>query len=191
MRRGNRLEIQLILEAKSGGRSAEGLARSYQTVKAMSQGDQIELFRFIRDEYRHTLDDYLRNNYPEAYSDYIARRFNELPQELLLDVLTHSQFRRGPGGRILTSEVGGQVRRDIERLHGSTIRIDGQPVEVVAGPARTQFLAALPEDVDADFILKSLQEMDYIVDISRFPVSQSDLVSLTEELASRLAIIPL
>ncbi len=205
--RGGRLEVKLVLEAKSGARTAEGLARDVETVRKMARAQRLELFREIREEYRNALEDYIRTNYPEAIAAYKARTslappnltsradkfeelpFSALPEDLIIDVATHPRFRRGEAGRILTSGQGGQVTRDIERSFQGGIRVDGaeKTVAVTAGPQSTRFIAAVPEDVDTQFIQESLAQLGYGIDAARFPISAEDIVSLTTELAARIS----
>jgi hypothetical protein len=196
--RGGKLEILTVLEAKSGARSAEGLARDVESVRSMSRPQRIELFRYIRDEYRVAVGEYIRKVYPQHFEAYraapgLARTtgklpFTELPDEVIIDVATHPSFRRGTKGAIFTSGQGGQVTRDVERAFEGGIRIDGaeKVIPTTAGPQSTRFIGAVPEDVDTNFIQSSLGALNYNVDIMRFGISQDDIVNLATELAARI-----
>jgi hypothetical protein len=81
---------------------------------------------------------------------------------------------RGLRRTVTQAELGGQVRKDIERLAPGVrpdlneavhafddegivrILIDGVPTEVRMSPTRTRFVGALPSDVPSDRIARDL-----------------------------------
>jgi hypothetical protein len=192
VRRGNKLEIVMVFEAKSGRRSAGGLAWSAQTVKSMSKDDKLLLFNFIRGEFPEQLQKYLSDKHPDVAKLFKLSKGEEtrliletglprtadpkvvtarveairsaIPDDVLVDVARHPDFRRSVDGWIKVTEEGGQVRRNVERLYhnedarSQTIDIDGKPIEVVLSPTRTQFRGVVPQDVETEKIAEALGE---------------------------------
>jgi hypothetical protein len=87
------------------------------------------------------------------------------------------------------SELGGQVRRDIERLADSSIMIGALKVPVKVSPKTTKFFGVLPNDVKAATITQQLVDAG----VSNFEVigvnlSQGELKSASKQLADSLKI---
>ena len=217
VRRGDKLEILVVLEAKSGRGSAGGLAWSAQTVKRMSKGDKLELFNFIRDEYPKELQDYLASTHPDVAKLFKLTRGEDprlivqtglprtakpqtviekveaihdaIPDDVLVDVALQPQFRRSADGWIKVTEEGGQVRRDVERLHEArAVDIDGKATEVVLSPTRTQLRGVVPQDVDLEKISTVLGEKGakYAFKEDALAIDAQQLIDLAEAMNTQL-----
>ncbi len=226
LRRGDKLQILVIFEAKSGEGSASGLVSTVQTVRSMKDADKLELFNYIRDEMPEQLYQYLNKNHPTVASSFrlvqkegpkleviisagskaskedvmaevVAAR-SKIPSDVLTDVGTASEFRRNAEGWIKTTEIGGQVRRDVERIYqalgaspagrqkGARITIDGRESEAVLQPSRVQFRGVVPHDVDTDYIEKTLTGLGYRFESEGMSIGSQDLIGLTEALNAQL-----
>ena len=217
VRRGDKLEILVIFEAKSGQGSTGGLVSSVQTVRSMKDADKLELFNYIRDEMPEQLQRYLAEHHPSTLSTFrmiqdegprlvVSRgtvemqqaALNKIPSDVLVDVATTPEFRRSAEGWIKTTELGGQVRRDVERAYeafgtspagrqrGGVIKIDGQEAEAILRPSRVQFKGVVPNDVDTDYIEKTLTGLGYRFESEGMSIAGQDLIDLTEALNAQL-----
>jgi hypothetical protein len=226
VRNGDKFEILVIFEAKSGQKSARGLALSVQTVKSMKHDDKLELFNFIRGEMPEQLFQFLKTHYPSIASSFkltvgkkprlvvqtnlgphaskevIIAKVNKILKKIdtedLNIITTNPMFRQSAEGLIKTTEIGGQIRRDIERVYGLTetskarsqkgtlITIDGKEIEAFLNPSGVQFRGVVPSDVNTDYIEKTLTGLGYHFESESMPITREDLIKLTKALKAQL-----
>lgn len=230
--RGGKLEILVIFEAKSGRGSAGGLVSTVQTVKSMKDADKLELFNFIRGEMPEQLYKYLSDKHPDvaklfelvpgkkprlnvrtglgskATREEAIEAVNairaKIPSDVLYNVGTATEFRRSVDGWIKTTEIGGQVRRDVERIYdafgtsavgrqkGAKITIDGRETEVIVRPSQVQFKGVVPKDVDTSYIEKTLagtgteKGLGYRYKTEALSIESQEVIDLTEALNAQL-----
>ena len=81
------------------------------------------------------------------------------------------------------SELGGQVRRDVERLaDGAKIRVGTQILPVRISPTRTKFFGVLPRDVAASTIEQQLKDSGFAYEILGVNLRSKDLKDIAAKL---------
>ncbi|MBD7919947.1 DUF4157 domain-containing protein [Cellulomonas sp. Sa3CUA2] len=157
------LELVTVLEAKSGRGAAQGLRSASSGI-----GDPEEFARFLIEENRDAVLRVLRKNGLTADAQAVARGGEELSDAAIEAVAADKSLRR----LVTQAELGGQVRKDVERLAPSTsslddvaseldevpaqILVDGMPTTVRMSPTRTRFVGVVPQDVPTDAITAAL-----------------------------------
>ncbi|MHB0969381.1 MAG: pre-toxin TG domain-containing protein [Thermoanaerobaculia bacterium] len=153
------LEIAAVFEAKAGRRAARELSLTSGSISSLSADARAELRAFARDVWREERAEALA----------AARPFNR----------TIEQIER----EFIQSELGGQVRRDIERLtQMPQIRVAGSLLPVRLSPTRTKFFGVLPRDVNRSLIERELRDSGFSFEIIGADISQRDLRSIAAEL---------
>jgi hypothetical protein len=157
------LEIVTVLEAKAG-RSA---ARELQSISD-GIGDPEEFCRFMIEEARDGVLRVLRAN---DLTDDVARVLHDSP-DLSEQAVEAIAGDRGLRRLVTQAELGGQFRRDIERLAPGVsddmsvaghldeipteILVDGVPTTVRLSPTNTHFVGAVPSDVPTGGISRAM-----------------------------------
>ncbi len=131
---GDKLQIVAVFECKAGKSASRELSRA-----AMSRG---ELSKDAEKELRSYAGDILE----------------ELQEQARLEGRTVTDTVESIMKEVQLSELGGQVRRDIERLADSTIMIGSTKMPVKVSPKTTKFFGIIPNDVKADTITKQLTD---------------------------------
>lgn len=162
---GDKLQIVAVFECKAGKSASRELSRA-----AMSRG---ELSKAAEQELRAYAKDVL----------------GELKEQARLEGRTITDTVESIMKEVKLSELGGQVRRDIERLADSSIMIGALKVPVKVSPKTTKFFGVLPNDVKAATITQQLVDAG----VSNFEVigvnlSQGELKSASKQLADSLKI---
>ncbi|MGW6335883.1 hypothetical protein [Nocardia rhamnosiphila] len=80
------------------------------------------------------------------------------------------------------SELGGQVRRDIERLSNAQIRVGTETFTTTLSATRTKFFGILPRDVRVATIEKQLKESGFSYEIIGADIKAKDLAAIGEKL---------
>jgi len=169
------LEIAAVFEAKAGRRAARELSLASGSISSLSQGERAELRAYAKDVLREQ----------RAAAQEAGQPFNK----------TLEQVER----EVALSELGGQVRRDIERLAENAngtlaeLRIGSDLIRVRLSPTRTKFFGVLPRDVNRSVIERELREARFSFEIVGVDISQRDLRSAAGEmvpLATNIAAAP-
>lgn len=158
------LELVTVLEAKAGRSAAQGLRTASKGI-----GDPEEFARFVIEENRTAVVAVLRRANLHAEAEAVARGGETLSDAAIEAVSADKGLRR----TVTQGELGGQVRRDVERLSPNTtnlddvashldevptqILVDGVPTTVRISPTNTRFVGVVPTDVPTDAITASLR----------------------------------
>jgi hypothetical protein len=158
------LELVTVLEAKAGKSAAQGLMTASKGI-----GDPEEFARFVIEENRAAVVNVLRRANLTAEAEAVARGGETLSDAAIEAVSADKGLRK----TVTQAELGGQVRRDIERLSPNTtnlddlaphldevptqILVDGVPTTVRISPTNTRFVGVVPNDVATDAITASLR----------------------------------
>jgi hypothetical protein len=167
------LDILAIFEAKAGRSAARELAHASSSVSSMSVAERAELRAFARDvlRSRNARARRLGRSIPTTESE-INEALNSIESE------------------IIKSERGGQVRRDIERLHAN---VDGTLAEVLVGsegirvrvsPKRTKVFGVLPKNVPSAGLEQNLRELGYQFEVLGMNVTDKELIDLSQTLST-------
>ena len=148
------LEIVTVLEAKAG-RAAAGELRSISE----GIGDAEEFCRYMIEEAKGDVVRVLRANDLADDLAKVARGSVDLSEEAIAAVAKDPKLRK----TVVQAELGGQFRRDVERLAPGVsddmsaaghidevpteILVDGVPTRVRISPNNTHFVGAVPSDV--------------------------------------------
>lgn len=158
------LEVAAIFEAKAGRRAARELSLASNSISSLSAADRAELRSYARDVLREQ----------RAAAQEAGKPFNKTLEEVEREVAL--------------SELGGQVRRDIERLSKNAdgtlaqIRIGSNLLPVSLSPTRTKFFGVLPKDVNRSLIESELREGGFNFEIIGVDITQRDLRSIAGEM---------
>ena len=161
--------IVAIFEAKAGPAAARELRVSQGSISALSAADRAELRAVARDEFRERA----------AIARRAGRPFPPRPEQQMIEEIEREISQR---------ESGGQVGRDIERLHpnedGTPTRllIGGEEVAVHASSKKTKFFGVLPKDVRAGTIERDLQGLGYQFEALGMDITSADLIELAQKL---------
>jgi hypothetical protein len=131
---GDKLQIVAVFECKAGKSASRELSRA-----AMSRG---ELTKDAEKELRSYAQDILEELQDQARLE--GRTVTDTVESIMKEVQL--------------TELGGQVRRDIERLADSTIMIGSTKMPVKVSPKTTKFFGVIPNDAKADTITKQLAD---------------------------------
>jgi hypothetical protein len=168
-REGGVLKLVAIFEAKSGSGAARELRLTAGvSVDKLPPAARAELRAYARDVMRSRAIRARRAGEP----------FPTKPDEIekLIDEIER---------KIARSELGGQVTRDIERLHENA---DGTLVQVVIGgerapvqisPTRTRVFGLLPKDVKPGAMAQTLKDQGYSFEVFGMNVTEKELVELS------------
>ncbi|MFB8229074.1 hypothetical protein [Cellulosimicrobium sp. NPDC055967] len=183
------LDVVTVVEAKAGPSAAQGLRRT-----ASELGDPEEFARFVIEQERSRVVTVLRTAGLGADADAVARGAVGV-SDAAVDAIAREQSLR----RVVTqAELGGQVRRDVERLAPGaddagdvvTILVDGAPTPVRLSPTRTRFVGALPSDVPAAAIEADLARQGFSYATLPVDVPAARVTALAERLATVVAAAP-
>jgi hypothetical protein len=190
------LELVTVLEAKAGRSAAQGLKSASKGI-----GDPEEFARFVIEENRGAVVRSLRKAGLTADADAVAKGGETLSEAAIEAVAADKNLRK----TIIQAELGGQVRRDVERLAPSTsmedvashlddevpaqILVDGVPTTVRMSPTRTRFVGVVPEDVGTDAITKALQD-DFNFTALQTGGKAADITARAEQLIAAQAPPP-
>jgi len=164
------IEIVAVFEAKSGKDAARELRFASKSISKFTKAERAELRAHAKDMHRE-----LRDAAKDAGKPF-KMKIEEIERE------------------IIRKELGGQIRRDIERLFEMPqIRIGSNFVSIHISPTRTKFFGILPKDVNRSLIEHDLRECGFKFEIIGADISQRDLRSITSEmvpLATTIANAP-
>ena len=160
------LEIAAVFEAKAGRHAARELSRARGGRSSLTEVQRAELRAYARDVWREQ-----RAAAQEAGQPFDA---------------TIEQIER----EVALSEVGGQVRRDIERLAQNAggplteIRVGTELLPVRISPTNTKFFGVLPRDVNRSLIERELEASGFSFEIIGVDIGQRDLRTIASEMVS-------
>ncbi len=179
------LEIHVVIEAKAGASSAQGLRRVSDGI-----GVPEEFARFVIEQERGAVVKLLRKNGLEADAKLAEAGRPGISDAALELIATDKSMRRA----VTQAELGGQVRKDVERLapgadDGDRIQIliDGQATWVRLSPTRTRFVGAVPAGVKTDAIEASLRGEGFNFRAAQFGPEAQDLAALAQRLIDAAA----
>ncbi|GAB3146723.1 hypothetical protein GCM10027290_28930 [Micromonospora sonneratiae] len=188
------MEIVTVLEAKAGRSAAQGLRTTSHGI-----GDPEEFARFMIEENRSGVVRALRDAGLPGEAQQVAAGGRQLSEAAIEAVTADRRLRRA----ITQAELGGQVRRDVERLSPSVgdgaevaahldevpaqILVDGVPTTVRISPTRTRFVGAVPQDVPMDAITGSLRREGFSFEPLAVGERAADLTARAERLAEQAA----
>ena len=158
------LEIVGIFEAKAGRRAARELSLASGSISSLSKADRAELRAYAKDVLREQ----------RAVAQDVGKPFKKTLDEVEREVAL--------------SELGGQVRRDIERLSQNAdntlaqIRVGADLMPARLSPTRTKFFGVLPRDVSPSLIERELRDGGFSFEILGVDMKQRDLKSIAEKL---------
>lgn len=157
-RDGERLMIAVVFEAKAGKRCARELSLKRGTLSSLTDAERKELRANAKDVWREQRDTALAAGKP------FKKTLDDVEKEYAL------------------SELGGQVRRDVERLTDAEVRVGTETFPVTISPTRTKFFGVLPRDVRAATIEKELKEAGFNYEIIGADIRSKDLVAAGDKL---------
>lgn len=170
-RDGEELVIAAVFEAKAGKHAARELSFKRGGLSSLTDAERTELRANAKDVWREQRD--------------AARAAGKPFKKTLEDVEKEYAL----------SELGGQVRRDIERLGAdegglARIRVAGQEIAARISPTRTKFFGVLPKDVRAGTIEAQLKEGGFAYEILGVDIKSAalkDVAAKLQPLAEKLA----
>ena len=158
-RDGQKLVIAAVFEAKAGKQAARELSLKSGGMSSLTKAERQELRANAKDVWREQRDEALAAGKPYKKS------LEDVEKEYAL------------------SELGGQVRRDVERLaDGARIRVGTETFGVTISPTRTKFFGVLPRDARAATIEKQLKESGFSYEIIGADIKSKDLAAIGEKL---------
>jgi hypothetical protein len=191
------LEIVTVLEAKAGRSAAQGLRSASKGI-----GDPEEFARFVIEENRAAVVRVLRRANLTADADAVARGGETLSEAAIEAVAADKGLRK----LVTQAELGGQIRKDVERLSPNVseaeglaphldevpaqILVDGVPTTVRISPTRTRFVGVVPEDVATDAITRSLQDEGFSFAAMQTGGTAADLTRRAERLIAEAGPAP-
>lgn len=152
------LVIAAVFEAKAGKSAARELSLKNGGISSLTKAERQELRANAKDVWREQREEALAAGKP------FKKTLDEVEKEYAL------------------SELGGQVRRDIERLFGAQIRVGTEIFKTTLSPTRTKFFGVLPRDVRAATIEKQLKESGFSYEIIGADIKAKDLAAIGEKL---------
>jgi hypothetical protein len=188
------LELVTVLEAKAGRSAAQGLRTASKGI-----GDPEEFARFVIEENRAAVVSVLRRANLHAEAAAVERGGETLSDAAIEVVSADKGLRR----TVTQGELGGQVRRDVERLSPNTtdlddiaphldemptqILVDGVPTTVRISPTNTRFVGVVPNDVPTDAITASLRGEGFNFTAMQTGGRAADITARAERLAAERA----
>jgi Pre-toxin TG len=164
------LVIAAVFEAKAGANAARELSIKRASLSTLTDAERAELRANAKDVWREQRD----------AARLAGRRFTKTVEDVEKEYAL--------------SELGGQVRRDVERLaDGATVSVGGQASKVRISPTRTKFFGVLPRDVRASTIEKQLKDAGFMYEILGVDLRSSELKDIAaklQPLADKLAQAP-
>lgn len=160
------LRIVAIFEAKAGQSGVRELRLASESLSAEARA---ELRSYARDIYRSEV----------AQARRAGRHLPRQPSEEKLVEIER---------QVNLSEQGGQVMRDIERLHvndgesSTTLFIGGEKTRVFASPQTTKFFGVLPKDVRPGSLERDLRALGYRFEVLGMNITAQDLIDLAQKL---------
>jgi hypothetical protein len=170
-RQGDELVIAAVFEAKAGKNAARELSLKRDSLSSLTDGERLELRANAKEVWLEGRAE--AKSTGKAYT----KSIEDVEKEYAL------------------SELGGQVRRDVERLaEGATgparIRVGTQEFTVRISPTKTKFFGVLPADVRASTIEAQLKETGYSYEILGVDINAGalkDIAASLQPLAEALA----
>jgi hypothetical protein len=151
--------IAAVFEAKAGKHAARELSLTKGGISSLTKAERQELRAAAKDVWREQRDKALAAGKP------FKKTLDEVEKEYAL------------------SELGGQVRRDVERLSDDErIWVGTETFGVTISPTRTKFFGVLPRDVRAATIEKQLKESRFSYEIIGADIKAKDLAAIGEKL---------
>jgi hypothetical protein len=188
------LEIVTVLEAKAG-RAAAGELRSISE----GIGDAEEFCRYMIEEARGDVVRVLRAGGLTDDVAKVARGELDLSERAIEAVAKDPKLRK----TVVQAELGGQFRRDVERLAPGVsenmsvaghldevpteILVDGVPTRVRISPNNTHFVGAVPSDVPTAGISRAMAADNLSFEPMVMQHTGADVTTLAERLARLVA----
>ena len=171
IRQGDELVIAAVFEAKAGESAARELSFNRASISKLTDAELAELRASAKDVWKEQLAE------AKASGLRYTKSIEDVEKEYAL------------------SELGGQVRRDIERLaEGTTgparIRVGTQKFTVRMSPTKTKFFGVLPRDVPSSLIEQQLKESKFAFEILGVDIKADALKKIAaslQPLAEKLA----
>lgn len=166
-REGEKLVIAAVFEAKAGKNAARELSLKKGGISSLTQAERDELRAAAKDAWLDARDA------AKAAGQPFKKSIEDVEKEFI------------------QSELGGQVRRDVERLaDGASIRVGAADYTVKLSPTKTKFFGVLPRDVSAATIGAQLKESGFTFEILGVDITASklkDIASSLQGLATTMA----
>jgi len=171
IRQGDELVVAAVFEAKAGKSAARELSFNRASISTLTDAERTELRANAKDVWKEQLAE------AKAAGLRYTKTIEDVEKEFAL------------------SELGGQVRRDIERLaEGTTgsarIRVGTQQFTVRMSPTKTKFFGVLPRDVPSSLIEQQLKESRFAFEILGVDIKADALKKIAaslQPLAEKLA----
>lgn len=158
------IEIVTVFEAKAGRNAARELSRAATSRSRLTKSAEAELRAYAKDVLR------------------------ELQEQARLEGKTVSKSIDDVMKEIKLTEMGGQVRRDIERLDAAELFIGSTKTKVKVTPKTTKFFGVLPSDVKASTIKKQLADAGLRnFEVIGFKWTSSELTAAAKSVVKALA----
>jgi hypothetical protein len=169
-REGEELVIAAVFEAKAGKRAARELSLARGSLSSLTDAERMELRANAKDVWREQRAE------ARAAGKPFTKTLEDVEKEYAL------------------SELGGQVRRDVERLaDGARVRVGAETFAVRLSPTKTKFFGVLPRDVSAATIEQELKQGGLAYEILGVNMKAKDLAAVgskLQPLAEKLAQAP-
>jgi hypothetical protein len=195
IRRGEQFEVVAIMESKAGRASSRGMGSKWKSLEDAKGTTMAELRaeeESLRAKDLHPEADTV-SGYMEARAEAIEDLRKANPKKY--EGLSREQIENrhmADIDRVVAKQPkteAGQIRHDIERLlSGPGAKIDGKPVVSAADPHTVPVVGAVPSDVNAEALKKTITEGSGVkkFDVMRFEdVASKDLETLAGEIAAR------
>lgn len=155
---GSSVEVLAIFEAKAGQRAARELSLASSSISALTKEERTELRAYAKDVYLELLEE---NRLKDGA---FTKTIEDIEKEIIL------------------SEKGGQIRRDLERLHESSIKIAGVLTPVNVSPQKTKFFGVVPQGVKYGNMETELKSQGYKFEFLGIKISFTDLQKAADEI---------
>ncbi|BAT60607.1 hypothetical protein GJW-30_1_03155 [Variibacter gotjawalensis] len=159
------LQIVAVFECKAGKHASRELSKGVTSRGDLSKNAEAELRAYAKDVLR------------------------EVQEQARLEGRTATDTLESIMNDVKLNELGGQVRRDIERLVDSSIFIGSLRTPVKVSPKTTKFFGVLPSDVKASAITKQLKENGITnFEVMGINMSEKELKAAAKTLADSLKL---